>query len=45
MNFNLKPLPSELFRGLDDVHPKLEMCRAHFEKCGLGGDFVKQFIR
>ena len=31
--------------GHDDVHTKLEMCRAHFEKCGLGGDFVKQFIR
>ena len=31
--------------GHDDVHTKLEMCRAHFEETGLGGDFVKQFIR
>ena len=31
--------------GHDDVHTKIEMCRAHFEKTGLGSDYVKQFIR
>jgi len=29
----------------DDVHTKIEMCRAHFEQVGLGADYVKQFIR
>ena len=31
--------------GHDDVHTKIEMCRAHFEKTGLGADYVKEFIR
>ena len=31
--------------GYDDVHPKLEMCRQHFESVGLGADYVAQFIR
>ena len=29
----------------DDVHTKIELCRAHFERVGLGADYVKQFIR
>jgi quercetin dioxygenase-like cupin family protein len=31
--------------GHDDVHTKIEMCRRHFEKTGLGADYVKAFIR
>ncbi|MEM7230772.1 MAG: 2,4'-dihydroxyacetophenone dioxygenase family protein [Planctomycetota bacterium] len=31
--------------GHDDVHTKIELCRAHFETCGLGGDYVDQFVR
>ena len=31
--------------GFDDVHTKIEMCRKHFAECGLGADFVSQFIR
>lgn len=31
--------------GHDDVHTKIEMCRRHFAECGLGADFVRQFIR
>lgn len=31
--------------GHDDVHTKIEMCRLHFEKVGLGADFIKEFIR
>lgn len=31
--------------GFDDVHTKIEMCRRHFESCGLGGDYVQRFIR
>lgn len=31
--------------GHDDVHTKIAMCRKHFESCGLGADFVRQFIR
>lgn len=31
--------------GHDDVHTKIELCRAHFEATGLGADFVRQFIR
>ena len=29
----------------EDVHTKIEMCRAHYEKVGLGADYVKQFVR
>ena len=29
----------------DDVHTKIEMCKAHFEEVGLGADTVLQFIR
>jgi 2,4'-dihydroxyacetophenone dioxygenase len=31
--------------GYDDVHTKLELCRNHFEKVGLGADYAEQFIR
>jgi len=31
--------------GYDDVFTKIDMCRRHFESIGLGGDYVKQFIR
>ena len=31
--------------GHDDVHTKIEMCRRHFDACGLGADYVRQFIR
>ena len=31
--------------GYEDVFTKIEMCRAHYTACGLGADFVEQFIR
>jgi quercetin dioxygenase-like cupin family protein len=31
--------------GYEDVFTKIDMCRKHFEKVGLGSDFIKQFIR
>lgn len=31
--------------GYEDVFTKLEMCRAHYEKVGLGADYVDQFVR
>ena len=31
--------------GYEDVFTKIDMCRTHYEKIGLGGDFVDQFIR
>jgi quercetin dioxygenase-like cupin family protein len=31
--------------GHDDVHTKIEMCREHFQKVGLGADYVDRFIR
>lgn len=31
--------------GYEDVFTKIEMCRAHYVKCGLGEAFVDQFIR
>ena len=27
------------------MRTKIDMCRAHFEKVGLGADYVKKFIR
>ena len=32
-------------QGYEDVFTKIEMCKKHFEKVGLGADFVNQFIR
>src|SRR5690606_6913349 len=31
--------------GFEDVFTKIDMCRAHYIKVGLGEDFVDQFIR
>lgn len=31
--------------GYEDVFTKIEMCRAHYAACGLGADYVNQFIR
>lgn len=31
--------------GFEDVFTKIDMCRAHYEKVGLGANFVDQFIR
>jgi 2,4'-dihydroxyacetophenone dioxygenase len=31
--------------GFEDVFTKIDMCRAHYEKVGLGAQFVDQFIR
>jgi 2,4'-dihydroxyacetophenone dioxygenase len=30
--------------GYEDVHTKIDMCRAHYVAVGLGADFVDQFI-
>src|SRR6195952_4306329 len=30
--------------GYEDVHTKIDMCRAHYGAVGLGADFVDQFI-
>jgi 2,4'-dihydroxyacetophenone dioxygenase len=31
--------------GIEDVFSKIGLARAHYEKVGLGGDFVTRFIR
>jgi quercetin dioxygenase-like cupin family protein len=31
--------------GYEDVFTKLDMCRAHYAKVGLGADFVDRFVR
>lgn len=31
--------------GFEDVFTKIDMCRKHYEACGLGRDYVDQFIR
>ena len=31
--------------GYEDVHSKIDMCRAHYELVGLGATYVDQFIR
>lgn len=31
--------------GYEDVFTKIDMCRAHYEKSGLGADYVDRFIR
>ena len=31
--------------GYEDVFTKIDMCRAHYEACGLGADYVDQFVR
>lgn len=31
--------------GYDDVHTRVDLCRRHYEKVGLGAEFVNQFMR
>ncbi len=31
--------------GYEDVFTKIEMCRAHYEQVGLGGNYVDRFVR
>lgn len=31
--------------GYEDVFTKIDMCRKHYETCGLGRDYVDRFIR
>jgi 2,4'-dihydroxyacetophenone dioxygenase len=31
--------------GYEDVFTKIEMCRAHYMACGLGAEYVDQFVR
>lgn len=31
--------------GFEDVFSKIDMCRKHYIECGLGEDYVDQFIR
>jgi 2,4'-dihydroxyacetophenone dioxygenase len=31
--------------GYDDVHTRVELCRKHYAKVGLGEKFVEQFMR
>ncbi|TFZ07381.1 cupin [Ramlibacter henchirensis] len=31
--------------GYEDVFTKIEMCRKHYEACGLGGALVDQYVR
>ncbi|HVF62480.1 MAG TPA: 2,4'-dihydroxyacetophenone dioxygenase family protein [Casimicrobiaceae bacterium] len=31
--------------GYEDVFSKIDMCRAHYAACGLGADYVNQFVR
>ena len=31
--------------GYEDVFTKISMCRAHYQDCGLGADYVERFIR
>jgi quercetin dioxygenase-like cupin family protein len=31
--------------GYEDVFTKIDMCRAHYASCGLGADYVDQFVR
>jgi len=31
--------------GYEDVFTKIEMCRRHYEACGLGGGYIDTFVR
>ena len=31
--------------GYEDVFTKIEMCRKHYASCGLGAEYVDQFVR
>jgi len=37
--------PDGAVLGYEDVFTKINLCRAHYEKVGLGVDYVDQFIR
>ena len=37
--------PDGAVLGYEDVFTKIDLCRAHYEKVGLGADYVDQFIR
>src|SRR5690606_3187638 len=37
--------PDGNLTGFADVFQRIEMCREHYIKVGLGADFVNQFIR
>ena len=37
--------PDGAVLGYEDVFTKIDLCRAHYTKIGLGADFVDQFIR
>lgn len=32
-------------QGVEDVFSKLQLARDHYEKVGLGADYVNQFVR
>jgi 2,4'-dihydroxyacetophenone dioxygenase len=32
-------------KAFEDVFSKIDMCRKHYSECGLGAEFVEQFIR
>ena len=31
--------------GYEDVFTKIDMCSAHYDRVGLGADYLEQFIR
>lgn len=31
--------------GYEDVFTKIEMCRRHYRRCGLGESYVDQYVR
>jgi 2,4'-dihydroxyacetophenone dioxygenase len=37
--------PDGAVQAYEDVFTKIDMCRKHYAKAGLGEDYVKQFIR
>jgi len=37
--------PDGRMTGFDDVFTRLDRCRAHYERVGLGAGFVDQFVR
>jgi hypothetical protein len=37
--------PQGVSTGYDDVFTRIDKYRAHFESVGLGGDYVRRFMR
>ena len=37
--------PDGAVLGYEDVFTKIDLCRAHYDKIGLGAGYVDQFIR